>query len=344
MADLTTKYLGLTLQNPVIIGSSGITNSVDNIIKMEENNAGAVVLKSIFEEQIMHETQKLIGINNDSMQPMMNGYKDIMQHRSYDYAEAFEYLSNFAKEHTLNDYLRFISEIKKVVKIPIIASINCAFTYDWHFFAKRIQEAGADAIELNIYVLPSDPKKTGKENEDVYLNIIQDVRQYVTIPVSIKISYYFSGLSNKLIELSKSGIAGMVLFNRPYSPDINIEEFKITADQIYSNPSEFTHTLRWVAILAGRLNCDIAAATGIHNDETVIKQLLAGANAVQITSAVYANGIQYINSIISGLENWMNKHNFKTIDDFRGKMSQAKLENPAAYERVQFMKLYSNIV
>ena len=343
MANLETRYMGLTLKNPLIAGSSGLTNSVENFKKLEENQAGAIVLKSIFEEQIRHEANVFMNSGSSTLSAMNKGFQNIMQSRSYDYAEALDYITDFAKDHTLNEYLKIISDAKKAVKIPIIASINCVFTYDWYSFAKRIQDAGADAIELNIYVLPSDPKKTGAENEEVYSNVINAIKQYVSIPVSIKISYYFSGLAHKLIELSNSGIAGMVMFNRPYTPDIDIENFEITPGNIYSSSTEYAHTLRWVAILAGRLGCDISAATGVHDHESFIKQLLVGANTVQVASVLYEKGFGHINTMISGLESWMDKHNFKCIDDFRGKLSQVNLKNPADYERVQFMKLYSHI-
>ena len=343
MANLETRYMGLTLKNPLIAGSSGLINNVENIKKLEENQAGAIVLKSIFEEQIRHEANVFMASGSTSLSAMNKGFDNIMKSRSYDYAEAMDYITDFAKEHTLNEYLKLITDAKKAVKIPVIASVNCVFTYDWYSFAKKIQDAGADAIELNIYVLPSDPTKTGAENEDVYLNIINAIKPYVSIPVSIKISYYFSGLTNKLIELSKSGISGMVLFNRPYTPDIDIDNFEITPGNIYSSSHEYAHTLRWIAILAGRLGCDISAATGVHDHESLIKQLLAGANTVQVASVLYKHGFEHIRQMISGLENWMNLHHFNSIDDFRGKMSQVNLKNPADYERVQFMKLYSHI-
>ena len=343
MANLATRYMGLTLKNPLIVGSSGLTNSVENIKKLEENQAGAIVLKSIFEEQIRHEANAFMNSGSSTLSAMNKGFENIMQSRSYDYSEAMDYITDFAKEHTLNEYLKLITDVKKAVKIPVIASVNCVFTYDWYSFARRIQDAGADAIELNIYVLPSDPTKTGVENEDVYFNIISAIKQYVSIPVSIKIGYYFSGLSNKLIELSKSGIAGMVLFNRPYTPDIDIDNFEITPGNIYSSSHEYAHSLRWIAILAGRVGCDISAATGVHDHESLIKMLLAGANTVQVASVLYKHGFEHLGQMISGLESWMDLHHFDSIDDFRGKMSQVNLKNPADYERVQFMKLYSNI-
>lgn len=343
MRDLSVSYMGLKLKNPIIIGSCGLTNSISEIVKLEQNDAAAVVLKSVFEEQIQHETELLIQSGSEKMAPMVKGMDDLLKKRSYDYTEAQEYIADFAYEQTLNKYLQFISDVKQAVSIPIIASVNCVFTYNWHSFAKRIQEAGADAIELNIYILPSDPNRTGAENDVVYENVINEVKKYVSIPISIKISYYFSGLTSKLIELSGSGIKGMVLFNRPYSPDIDIDNFAITSGNIYSSPTDYVHTMRWVAILAGRLKCDIAATTGIHDSESAIKLLLVGANALQITSVLYSHGLTRINEIVSGIEKWMEKHNFSSIEDFRGKMCQKNIEHPSAYERVQFMKLYSKI-
>jgi dihydroorotate dehydrogenase (fumarate) len=344
MVDLAVKYLGLTLKNPLIAGSSGLTNSIENLQKIEENGAGAVVLKSIFEEQIRYETDNLINqAGNERMQPMHKGFNEIMDKRSYDYAEAFDYISDFAKEHTLNEYLGFIEKAKKSVSIPVIASINCVYSYDWHYFAKRIQDSGADAIELNIYILPSDLHRTGLENENIYFQIAAMVKKYVTIPVALKISYYFSSVSQTIINLSNSGINGLVLFNRPFSPDIDIDKFQITSSNILSEPNDYSQTLRWIAILSGRLGCDLAAATGIHDHTSMIKQLLAGATAVQATSVMYRSGFESLGKIVSGLEIWMNAHHFNKIDDFRGKLSQINLENPAVFERVQFMKLYSQI-
>ena len=275
MVRLSTNFMGLKLKSPVIAGSSGLTNSIDNVKQLADHGAGAVVLKSLFEEQIQLETEKLLDSDNDKVRPWKTTFGDIISSRSYDYAEALDYISNYAKEHTLSDYLRFISELKKSVDIPVIASINCVSAYEWSYFARRIQEAGVDALELNVYVLPSNPAKNGEDNEKIYFDVVSEVKKHVSIPVSLKIGYYFSGLSNKIIELSKTGISSLVLFNRPYSPDFDIGNFEITAGNILSTPAEYSHTLRWVAILAGRLGCEIAASTGIHDAGTAIKQILA---------------------------------------------------------------------
>ncbi len=343
MSDLSIKYMGLSLKNPIIVGSSGLTNSIENLKEIEKAGAGAVVIKSIFEEQILIESDKFLSSSDKKIEPMKRGFDDIMNKRSYDYIEALDYIDNFAKENTLDKYLQFIEKAKESISIPIIASINCVSSYNWHYFAKRIQKAGADAIELNIYLLPSNPIQEGIENEKVYFEIAKEVQKYVSIPVSLKISYYFSGLAQKVIELSKTGIKGLVLFNRPYNPDIDIKTIKISSSNIYSTQSEYSHTLRWVAILAGRTDCDIIASTGIHDYTSVIKQILAGATAVQMASVFYKKGFGVISETLKGIEDWMKEHKFENVNDFRGKLSQVKIEHPAAYERVQFMKMYSNI-
>jgi len=343
MADLSTTYLGLKLRNPIIASSSGLTNSIDHILELESNNAGAVVIKSIFEEQIRYETERLVNSDDESMSIMKKGLDDVLQSRAYDYADAMQYLSNFAKEHTLKEYLTFITELKKQVKIPIIASVNCVSVYDWNFFAKRIQDAGADALELNIYILPSDITKTSVDYEAMYFNIIENVKKHVSIPVSFKLSYYSSSLSNSLINLSNKGLAGMVLFNKPYNPDIDIKKIEVSPGHIQSSSLDYARSLRWIAILSGRVNCDLAASTGVHDYETVVKLLLAGAHAVQVASVLYENGIGYMNTMVEGLNKWMDEKNFKTIEEFRGKLSQTNAENPAVFERVQFMKYYSDI-
>lgn len=344
MANLNTSYMGLQLKNPIIVSSSGLTNSIENLKKMEAANAGAIVLKSIFEEQIMMEADKYIDSSDSSLNAMKKGFNDILTNRSYDYVEAMDYMSNFAKEHSLKEYLNFISLAKKSVDIPIIASINCVSAYDWSFFAKRIQEAGADALELNFYILPSDIKKTAADYDEMYKKIISDVKKYVSIPISLKLSYYSSSLVNTFVELSNSGIAAMVLFNKPYNPDINIDKIEISSGRIYSTADEYLRSLRWTAILSGRVGCDIATSTGVHNYETVVKLILAGSNAVQVASLLYEKGIEEINTLVNGLNKWMDEHNFKTIDEFRGKLSQINIENPAVLERVQFMKSYANII
>lgn len=327
MIDLSTKYMGFTLKNPLIVGSSGLTNSVDGLVKAEKYGAAAVVLKSLFEEQIIHHINKL------------HQHNDVV----YAYPEAEDYLNTYAKDQDIDIHLRLIEMAKKSIGIPVIASVNCASSPEWITYAQQMQNAGADALELNMFILPSNPKKTGEANEAVYFDIILQLIKQVKIPVSLKISYYFSGLANFVLKLSWTGISGMVLFNRFYSPDIDIEKMQVVAGHVFSTPDEIALPLRWVAMLSDRIQCDIAASTGIHDGRAVIKQLLAGAKAVQLASVLYKQGFEVMPEMIHTLEDWMTRHNYSKITDFQGKLSFKEAEDPAAYERVQFMKHFAGI-
>jgi dihydroorotate dehydrogenase (fumarate) len=328
MANLATSYMGLNLRNPIIVGSSGLTSSVENVKELEENGAGAVVLKSLFEEQIRFEINKTM--------------KQAESHDSY-YPEAQDYITNYSRDHHIDNYLKLISDCKNAVSIPITASINCVSAEEWTAFAKRIEEAGADALELNIFILPADPNLSGEQNEQVYFDIIDQVKKQVNIPIALKISYHFSGLAKTALKLSWAGAKGMVLFNRFYAPDINVDNLKVVPSNVFSTPEEISISLRWVAMLSDRLYCDIAASTGVHDGKGVVKQLLAGAKAVQIASTLYKNGFGRIGEMLKYLENWMDKHGYKTTEEFTGKLSLKKAENPAAWERVQFMKHFAGI-
>lgn len=327
MPDLSTKYMGLRLKNPIIAGSSGLTRSVENIVELEKQGAAAVVLKSLFEEQIRHEGAVSVA------ESTMGHY----------YSEADDYIRNYSRENSIEDYLKLIKDARAAVSIPIIASINCITSSDWTTFARRMQEAGANGLELNVFILPSDPYQDGEENERVYFDIVSRVKKQVSIPVALKISHYFSGLAKTALKLSWTGIDGMVMFNRFFSPDIDTETLKVKASHIFSHPDELTLSLRWVAMLSDRLHCDIAASTGIHDAQAVIKQLLAGARAVQIASVLYQEGFQSIPKMLDGLSEWMQGKGYERLEDFIGLLSVRKADNPAAYERVQFMKHFSGI-
>lgn len=327
MANIQTTYMGLTLGSPVIIGSSGLTSSIDNIIEFERRGAGAVVLKSLFEEQIRYEAAHAVSNHIES---------------NY-YPEAQDYIANYSHNHRVDEYLQLIRKAKEKVSIPIIASINCVTADEWVSFAAKIEEAGADALELNIFILPSDPAMGAEQNEKRYFSILEEVKKQVKIPVALKISYYFSGLAKMALKLSWAGANGIVLFNRFYSPDINIDTMKVVPTNVFSTPAEISTSLRWVAMLSDRLYCDVCASTGVHNSEGLIKQLLAGAKAVQVASTLYKNGFERINEMNDGLKTWMEKQGFEKTEDFIGKMSFKKAENPAAYERVQFMKHFAGI-
>ena len=343
MTELQTSYLGLQLKNPLIAGSCGLTNTIHNIREIANHGAGAVVVKSVFEEQINVDTHKVIKSEEGNMKTFTRAPSNLLGRRVHDYDEAYDYIYDFAKTHTLNKYLDFLREAKKSVDIPVIASINCVSNNDWQSFSKRIEETGVDALELNIYILPSDWRRNSEDNEKIYFDIINEVKNYINLPLSVKIGFYFSSLAQSVQKLSNSGIKGVVLFNRPYNTDIDIDRIEVSHGSIYSNESEYNHTLRWVSILSGHLGCDISASTGVHTWEAFVKQLLAGATTVQIASALYTEGFGVIPTIIDETKAWMSKHGFDNIDDFRGKLSKSKLENPAAIERVQFMKLYSGI-
>ncbi|MDP3445763.1 MAG: dihydroorotate dehydrogenase-like protein [Ignavibacteria bacterium] len=327
MVNLSTTYMGLKLKNPIIVGSSGLTNSVENIKEAASCGAGAVVLKSLFEEQILHASHHTMQQNESS---------------NY-YPEAEDYIRNYTRSNDVDNYLKLIRESKKAVDIPIIASINCISSNEWIDFAKKIEEAGADALELNIFILPSDPQKTGDQNETVYFEILEKITKVIKIPVAAKISYYFSGFAKTALKLSWTGISGLVMFNRFFSPDIDIDKFEIKATNVFSHPAELANSLRWVAMLSSKVHCDIAASTGIHDGKAVIKQLLAGAKAVQIASVIYKKGFKEITIMLDELQTWMVQHNYKSIDQFIGRMSVKEADNPAAYERVQFMKHFSGI-
>jgi dihydroorotate dehydrogenase (fumarate) len=343
MANLSVKYMGLDLKSPIIVGSCGLTNSVKNIVEMAQKGSGAVVLKSIFEEQIRIEADTLLKSETEEAKAWNMAYNQILDKTPHAYHEAEQYITNFAKEHTLSDYLKFISEVKKAVTIPVIASINCVSHYDWAFFARRIQNAGADAIELNVYSLPSDFQKVGINYEYEIIEIIKEVKKFVTIPIALKIGYYYSGLANTIQKLSETGIQAIVLFNKPYHADIDIEKISITASPVETGESDYLNTLRWIALTSGKISCDLAATTGIFNSEIAIKQLLAGANACQVVSAIYKRGADVISEMTAGISSWMEKQQFNSIEEFRGKLSRKDILDPSAFERVQFMRHYSKI-
>nr|WP_320119113.1 dihydroorotate dehydrogenase-like protein [uncultured Marinifilum sp.] len=327
MINLETTYMGLKLKNPVIISSSGLTNSVRKIKIIEEKGAGAVVLKSLFEEQITNEAHHLI--SKDSV--------------NVDYPEAEDYIKNYVKGNSVSNYLTLIKEAKEAVSIPVIASINCVSSSDWTHFAKEIEKAGADAIELNAFIVPNDRNMSSADYEQLYFDIFTAVKKEVSIPVSMKLGMYFTNLFSVANRLNAEGADSLVLFNRFYEPDINIEDMKITSAEVLSTAGDIRRSLRWVGMLSDKIKgIDIAASTGIHSGEAAIKQLLAGAKVVQICSTVYENGFDQITKILEEISAWMSKKEFKKVDEFRGNLSYGNIPDSALYERAQFMKYFSN--
>jgi len=324
MADLSVNYLGLKLKSPVIVSSSGLTDAVDKIVEIEKAGAGAVVLKSIFEEQLKHEANQYI-VDND-------------------YPEAEDYIRNYTRDNSVDKYLDLIEDAKNQVKIPVIASVNCVTSSEWVNFAKKIEEAGADALEVNVFFLPVNKEASSLDYEKVYCDLADELKQRLSIPVAFKLGRQFSNLTNLVNRLYHRKLDGVVLFNRFYEPDIDVDKLKLTAAEVFSTPSEIRQTLRWVGIVAGSVeDIDISASTGVHDGESVIKLLLAGASAVQVCSVLYKNGIPFLKSIINEIEVWMNKNSFNSIDDFKGKLSYRSIKDPALYERSQFMRHFSSI-
>lgn len=327
--DLTTKYLGLTLKNPIIVGSCGLTSSASDIQKLEKQGAAAVVLKSIFEEEI------LMDVENQLHEARDNSF-------IYDkYSETLDYIDLHVKKERLDEYLQLIKTAKKDVLIPIIASIHCVSSSEWTDFAKQIEAAGADALELNISLNPADLET--RDFEQIIKAIIDKVLAQVTIPVTLKINSSFTHLAQTILDLSQTGISGLVLFNRAYTADIDINTLEAVQGRSFSSPHDFFESMRWIALLSDKVNCSLAASTGIHTHEAVIKQILAGADAVQVVSVLYENGIESINGLLRGLEKWMQEKGFSSLVKFKGKASSKNVDNPAVFERIQFMKHFSEI-
>ena len=326
MKNLTTKYLGLELKNPIIAGSCGLTGSVDKIKELAEAGVGAVVLKSLFEEQIEAELKQNI---------------DVYQ---TDYPEAYDYVKQYTRESAVSEYLEMISTVKKDTSIPIIASLNCVSAAEWTSFAKKIEQAGADALEINISLLPSDPRKSSTDYEDVYFDVINKVAEGLSIPIAMKMSSYSSALASLVSRLHWSGkVSGFVLFNRYYKPDIDIAKLELKSAGVFSGPGEISDPLRWIALLSGMIENDFAGSTGVHDSEGAVKMLLAGASAFQVVSTLYQNGTGRVAEIISGLESWMDEHSFTSLDQFRGRLSYDMQDDQSHFERIQFMKHYSGI-
>ncbi len=323
MADLQTEYVGLSVKNPLIISSSGLTDQLDKILELEKQGAGAVVLKSLFEEQIRHESGLLL--------------------EGADYPEAHDYVSHYARYNNVEKYLQLIESAREKTQLPVIASINCMAASEWTDFAKRIEDAGAHALELNIYYIPLDRGKASAEYEQRYFDIAAEICKRVSIPVIMKLGQNFTNLVYLVDQLSSWDVKAVVLFNRFYSPDIHIRDFRMTAGSVLSSPSEMRESLRWVSIVSSQVPAiQISASTGIHGGEAVIKQLLAGAQVVQLCSVLYRKGVGYLCRIRDEIEDWMDKKQYKSIDEFRGRMNYSKIEDPAVFERSQFLKYYSD--
>ncbi len=327
MADLSTSYMGLKLKSPLVAASSGLTDNLANLERFQDYGVGAVVLKSLFEEEIIVEKQARLAKMSSS---------------GFIYPETLDFYDyhDDADHESTHQYLDLVRKASKKLNIPVIPSINCVTADQWTFFPKELERAGADALELNVFIMPSDLSRTKSDNEKIYFDIINEVTRQVSIPVALKISFYFSDLAIMIKKFSETDIKGLVLFNRFYSPDIDTDTMEVTSASVLSSPAEISTSLRWIGIMNDHVSCDLAASTGVHSGRDIAKMILAGASVVQVATAFYKNGVDYAGKMLKELENWMDEKKFKTIPDFKGNMSQHETANPAAYQRVQFMKYF----
>ncbi len=325
MMNLKTTYLGLELDNPLVASPSPLCEDIDNIVRMAQAGAGAVVLHSLFEEQITLESYDL----DDNLFRGTNYF-----------AEALSYFPDMT-DYNLGPqgYLEHIRKAKQAVDIPIIGSLNGVSTGGWVSYAKEIQDAGADALELNIYYLPTDPETTGQEVEETYLNLVQNVTAILAIPVAVKLHPFFTAISHMATRLEQAGAGGLVLFNRFYQPDIDLEELIVTPNLVLSTPYELRLRLRWVAILYGHIQADMAVTGGIHTAQDALKAMMVGAKVAMMTSALLTNGIDHLAKVRLDMLNWMEEHEYESIRQMQGSMSQLSVTDPEAFERANYMKV-----
>ncbi len=326
--DLTTTYMGLSLKNPLVASAGPLSRDVDTVRRMEDAGIAAVVMYSLFEEQIIHESHEMsfyIGQGTNT------------------FAEVQSYYPEFETFHTGPEgYLKEIAHLKQAVQIPIIGSLNGISTGGWVSHAKKIEDAGADALELNIYYIPTDTSLSSAEIEDKYVGLVSDIRAKIGIPIAVKLGSSFSSIPNIAQRLVDAGANGLVLFNRFYQPDFDLEALEVVPNLLLSTSDEVRLPLRWIAILYNRVKADFAATSGIHTAEDVIKVLMAGANVAMMTSALLKYGVNHASGVLSNLSDWMSENEYESVTQMRGSMSQKAVENPAAFERANYMKVLNS--
>ncbi|MDR0995326.1 MAG: dihydroorotate dehydrogenase-like protein [Tannerella sp.] len=323
MVDLKTNYAGLTLRNPLIVGSSGLSAKVEKIKEFAKAGAAAVVLKSLFEEQIERQADSLL--------------------RESDSPEAQAYVHEYLRAHQVQGYLELIKEAKASCDIPVIASINCYKAGEWIDFARQVEQAGADAIELNVYFMETDPDQEVEMSRRLYADIAMQVKAAISIPLMVKLSKSVGNVPALAKALKLGGADGIVLFNRFFQPDIDITTLQLASGNVFSEHAELNETLRWTAIVSGKVpGLPIASSTGVHDWEDLVKCLLAGASAVEMVSALYTSGAKLIPQLLTCLEEWMTQAHYRSLSEFRGKLNYARIADPGMYERAQFMKYFSN--
>jgi dihydroorotate dehydrogenase (fumarate) len=328
MIDLRTRYLGLALDSPLIASSSPLCESVANIRAMEDAGAAAVVLHSLFEEQLDVESLHL---------------DRSLSHGAESYAEAFGYFPDLQSYNLGPDgYLEHIRRAKAAVRIPVIGSLNGVSRGGWVEFARQIQQAGADALELNVFYVPTAPVLTGAEVETMYVDLVREVRSAVTIPVAVKLGHSFTALANVAARLDEAGANGLVLFNRFYLPDFDLERLEVTPRLTLSSPHEVLVRLHWVAILYGHVRADLAVTGGVHGSAQVLKAMMAGARVAMLTSALLQHGIAHLAHVRADVIAWMEEHEYASIAEMQGSMSYRSVAEPAAFERANYMKVLSS--
>ncbi|HOL93394.1 MAG TPA: dihydroorotate dehydrogenase-like protein [bacterium] len=328
--DLKTQYLGLSLKNPIVPSASPLSREIDTIKKLEDAGAAAVVMYSLFEEQLVFEQKEMHHF-------LIQGTES--------YAEAVSYFPEPGDFRLGPDeYLEHIRKAKDAVDIPVIGSLNGVSTGGWIDYAQKMQQAGADALELNVYYIPTDSNLTAQDVEGIYVDVLAAVKKSVTIPVSVKLSPYFTSLPNMARRLQEAGADGLVLFNRFYQPDLDIESLEVVPNLLLSTPQEMRLPLRWIAILYGRVQLDLAATTGIHSAEDVAKMLMAGATVTMMCSALLRHGVGRITEVLNDLRAWMQEHDYESVQIMRGSLSQKSCPEPAAFERANYMKVLNSYV
>ena len=322
--DLSTTYLGLSLKNPIVPSASPLSHSLDGIKRLEDSGAAAIVMYSLFEEQIEHESAEL---------------EHYLSYGTESFAEALTYFPE-SDDYNLGpeEYVELLHKAKQSLGIPVIGSLNGISTGGWVRFAAKIEEAGADAIELNVYYIPTDPKLTGSDVEERYLDVLRAVKQAVKIPVAMKLSPFFSSMAGMAHRLDAAGVDGLVLFNRFYQPDIDLELLEVTPNVILSTPQALRLPIRWIAILHGRIKANLAATSGIHTTRDVLKMLMAGADVTMMCSELLKNGPGRIKEVLAELDQWMVEHEYTSVKQMKGSMSQKSIADPAAFERANYMK------
>jgi dihydroorotate dehydrogenase (fumarate) len=322
--DLSTNYLGLKLRSPLVVAASPLSDSIDNIKRCEEAGAGAVVLYSLFEEQLRLEQYEL---------------HHHLSHGTESFPEALTYFPE-PEEFLVGSetYLKHIVEAKKATSMPIIASINGASVGSWTHYAKQMQQAGADAIELNVYYIPTDMETSGTQVEQTYLDVLKAVKAEVTIPVAVKLSPFFSNMAHMAKQFEAAGANGLVMFNRFYQPDIDLEQLEVTPNMLLSTPMAMRLPLRWIAILYGRVGVSLAATSGIHRAYDVLKMLMVGSDVCMLCSALMRHGIQHLGVIERDVRAWMEEHEYESVTQLKGSLSQKNCADPSAFERAQYMR------